>query len=56
MQWSDELGWVPLYDPLSTSQQLDLAFVITPEPMTMVLLSLGGLTLLRRRGPALRSP
>ncbi|MHC4984725.1 MAG: DUF7901 domain-containing protein [Planctomycetota bacterium] len=40
--------WVELRDPV-TSESLDLAFVITPEPATMGLLVVGGLALLRRR-------
>lgn len=39
--------WQPLEDPL-TGETLDLAFVITPEPATGLLL-LGALALLRRR-------
>ena len=41
-------GWAPLVDPL-TGESLDLAFVITPEPATVSLLAIGGLTLMRRR-------
>lgn len=42
--------WNELTDPLATTKQsLDLAFVITPEPTSMALLGLGGLTVLRRR-------
>jgi len=40
--------WWPLEDPY-TSESLDLAFVITPEPATMALLGLGALALLKRR-------
>ena len=40
--------WQPLYD--DTGETIDLAFVITPEPGTMLLLAAGaGLALLRRR-------
>ena len=42
------LGWHELLDP-ETGESLDLAFVITPEPATLSLLALGGLTLLRQR-------
>jgi len=38
-----------LYDPLVTTESLDLAFVITPEPATMSLLGLGALGLIARR-------
>lgn len=38
----------PLTDPL-TGTSLDLAFVITPEPLSLALLAAGGLALLRRR-------
>ncbi|MBI4578500.1 MAG: PEP-CTERM sorting domain-containing protein [Planctomycetes bacterium] len=49
--WADyvpggQTPWQELRDPI-TGQSLDLAFVITPEPATVVLL-LGGLALLRR--------
>jgi len=47
--WSNlGTGWQELIDPLDF-HSLDLAFVITPEPMTFVLLASGGLLLLRRR-------
>ena len=51
--WGDFLpttDWHELRDPFN-GQSLDLAFVITPEPATLSLLALGGLALLRRRGP-----
>ena len=41
-------GWQELRDPL-TGDSLDLAFVITPEPASLLLLALGGCALLRRR-------
>jgi len=42
--------WYELYDPIITPpQSLDMAFVITPEPGTIVLLGLGSLVLIRRR-------
>ena len=40
--------WQPLIDP-ETGQTLDLAFVITPEPGTLMLLGIGSVALLRRR-------
>lgn len=48
-------GWhelrYPSVDPLGRGgQSMDLAFVITPEPATMMVLALGGLALLNRRG------
>jgi hypothetical protein len=49
--WSDFVSptvpWRELRDPF-TGQSLDLAFVITPEPASLALLGLGGLTMLRR--------
>lgn len=50
--WGDypDPAWMELRDPI-TQQSLDLAFVITPEPGTLVLLALGGLCL-RWRGRA----
>jgi len=55
--WGDLLAdgtvefWNELTDPLADPvRSLDLAFVITPEPTTMALLSLGSLILLRRKG------
>jgi len=39
----------PSNDPLYRTGNLDLAFVITPEPATVALLGLGALSLLRRR-------
>jgi len=42
-------GWKELYDPvIDPPQQLDLAFVITPEPGSLSLLVLGALTLVYR--------
>lgn len=44
--------WRPLEYPdghLYEGQGIDMAFVITPEPATLALLSLGGLALVRRR-------
>jgi hypothetical protein len=41
-------GWEQLLDPI-TSESLDLAFVITPEPATLSLLCIGAAALLRRR-------
>jgi hypothetical protein len=41
----DSLGWGRLTDPLS-GESLDMAFVITPEPGTFVLLGIGVLGLL----------
>lgn len=51
--WNDDAayyygGWQELIDPL-TGRSLDMAFVITPEPGTLALLTLGTLTMLRRR-------
>lgn len=47
--WSDDgQTWFELRDPI-TNESLDMAFVITPEPTTIVLLGLGGLVLCRRR-------
>jgi len=56
MPWADmpaggiEPDWQPLMDPI-TGETLDLAFVITPEPGTILLLlgGLGGLLFRRRR-------
>jgi hypothetical protein len=50
--WNDvDKVWLPLYDPsLAGSVPLDLAFVITPEPATLILLGLGALALIKRKG------
>ena len=46
--WND--GWFPLYDPsIANPTPLSLAFVITPEPASLLLLGLGGLLLRKRR-------
>ncbi|MEZ6319424.1 MAG: PEP-CTERM sorting domain-containing protein, partial [Phycisphaerales bacterium] len=42
------LGWQELFDPFN-GQSLDLAFVITPEPATAVLLGVGTVLACRRR-------
>ena len=56
--WADFMGpgpfqWRPLFDPRVPPgvppRSLDLAFVITPEPLSLVLLLAGGAWLLRRR-------
>jgi hypothetical protein len=48
--WRIEGGaWNELIDPV-TSESMNLAFVITPEPGTMMLMLLGVVGLLRRRG------
>ena len=53
--WQDANGgWhelrYPSADPLGRGgQSMDLAFMITPEPTTLIVLGLGGLALLRRR-------
>ncbi|MEX0777219.1 MAG: PEP-CTERM sorting domain-containing protein [Phycisphaeraceae bacterium] len=44
-QWHELLDPVQVLPPVS----LDMAFVITPEPASLVLLTVGGLMLLRRR-------
>ncbi|MBN1795625.1 MAG: PEP-CTERM sorting domain-containing protein [Sedimentisphaerales bacterium] len=41
--------WAELYNPLPPGESLDLAFVITPEPATLLLLGLGGISLRKRR-------
>ncbi len=43
-----DINWQPLFDPFTT-ESLDLAFVITPEPATLAVLAIGGLMMLRRR-------
>jgi len=48
--WMDPSGmWMELRDPLNRDNSLDLAFVITPEPTTMLLLGCGAVAILRRR-------
>ena len=49
--WAHTLPTNVWMDPLEdqSSNSLDLAFVITPEPATLSLLTLGGLALIRRR-------
>ncbi|MCC6680821.1 MAG: PEP-CTERM sorting domain-containing protein [Phycisphaeraceae bacterium] len=44
----DPIIWNELIDPL-TQQSLDLAFVITPEPATLLLLGLGAAAMMYRR-------
>lgn len=52
--WADMVNgqltspWTHLLDPVS-QQSLDLAFVITPEPVTFALLTIGGVAILRKR-------
>ncbi len=52
--WNDDAvrwganGWEELLDPY-TGASLDLAFVITPEPTSLLVLGVGALLLLRRR-------
>lgn len=51
--WNDDAvwyygGWHEMIDP-HTGESMDLAFVITPEPTTLVMLGLGGLLLRRRK-------
>jgi len=41
-------NWIELRDPV-TQNSLDLGFVMTPEPMTLVLVAVGGVAALRRR-------
>jgi hypothetical protein len=41
--------WVELFEPPMFMQSLDLAFVVTPEPASLLLLAIGGATMLRRR-------
>ena len=45
---NNHIGWQELRDPI-TGASMDLAFVITPEPVTLALLGLGGLVMLGRR-------
>ncbi len=46
----DGQAYQELFDPIAQPTfSLDLAFVITPEPMTLALLACGGLTLLSRK-------
>ena len=40
--------WYPIEHP-ETGKSLDLAFVITPEPATLMLITLGGIGLIFRR-------
>ena len=52
--WNDDAvyyqdGWQELIDPIVSTESLDMAFVITPEPATLCLLALGGLCVMRRR-------
>jgi hypothetical protein len=55
--WDESLnegagGWLELRYPLGhpyEGESMDLAFVLTPEPATILMLSLGGLLLRRRR-------
>jgi hypothetical protein len=46
----DELDedWIEMFDPV-TGVSLDMAFVITPEPMTIMLLAAGLPLLIKRR-------
>jgi hypothetical protein len=48
-----DTSWLELTYPYSTppwlGESVDFAFVVTPEPGTVVLLGLGGLSVLRRR-------
>ncbi len=51
--WNDDAayyygGWNELRDP-QTLESLDMAFVITPEPGTLILFAIGGLFVARRR-------
>lgn len=44
----DGVNWYELVDPI-TYESLDLAFVITPEPATIILLGIGGMLFRRRK-------
>jgi len=46
--WEPDGSWHELIDPI-TCESLDMAFVITPEPATVVLLGLGSLVLIYKR-------
>ncbi len=46
--WSGQ-RWLELRDPANLDQSIDLAFVITPEPATILMLAFGGAALLRKR-------
>ncbi len=46
--WPNVTDWLPIESPTGLTQ-LDMAFVITPEPATLALLTLGCLAVLRRR-------
>ncbi len=46
--WPEPNGWLPIPD-VAGVMPIDLAFVITPEPATLALLTMGGLMMLRRK-------
>ncbi len=48
INWPNATDWRPIDSPTGVTQ-LDMAFVITPEPATLALLTLGVLAMLRRR-------